>query len=98
MELQRFKVDCVPAVLSRPRLELLSPCVQHRLAVNHRPGPRADKTRRSSSFVMTCRRFGGVTIGETTEAESIAAVAGTPPAATCIAHAIWPRRQPRTAV
>ena len=32
---------------------------------------------------MTCRRFGGVTIGETTEAESIAAVAGTPPAATC---------------
>ena len=36
--------------------------------------------------------FGGVTVGETTEAESIAAVAGTPPAATCIAHAIWPRR------
>ena len=36
--------------------------------------------------------FAGVTVGETTEAESIAAVAGTAPAATCIAHAIWPRR------
>ena len=33
-----------------------------------------------------------VTVGETTEAESIAAVAGTAPATTCIAHAIWPRR------
>jgi hypothetical protein len=36
--------------------------------------------------------FAGVTVGETTEAESIAAVAGTAPAATCITHAIWPRR------
>jgi hypothetical protein len=31
---------------------------------------------RSSSFVMTCPRFGSLTIGETTVAESIAAVAG----------------------
>jgi hypothetical protein len=47
---------------------------------------------RSSPFLMTCRRFGSLTIGETTETESIAAVAGRPPAATCIAHAIRPRR------
>ena len=53
---------------------------------------------RSSPFLMTCRRFGSLTIGETTETESIAAVAGRAPAAHvhCIRDLAPP--SPRTAV
>jgi hypothetical protein len=46
---------------------------------------------------MTCGRHGGVTVGETAEAERIAGAVGTAPAAMCIARAIRPRRKSRTA-